>query len=98
MKNQKKNFQLKLDDMKLRKHVYKSQNYHAQKKYKLEIENCQQIIEDNKNLIYNGSFTAKIHYDKMKAGQIKYFWKNLDNWCKLTLCRPKIYFGIQEAN
>jgi len=22
----------------------------------------------------------------------------LDNWSKLTSCRPKIYFGIQEAN
>ena len=55
--------------MKLRKHVYKSRNYHAQKnKYRLEIENCKQIIEDNKNLINNGSFTAK-----MKAGQIKHF-------------------------
>ena len=53
------------------------------KKFKLEIENCKQIIEDNKNLINNGSFTAKIHYDKMKAGQIKHFWKN-DVWAVNT--------------
>ena len=38
------------------------------KKFKLEIENCKQIIEDNKNIINNGSFTVKIHYDKMMAG------------------------------
>ena len=83
--------------MKLRKHVYKSQNYHAQKKYKLEIENCKQIIEDNKNLINNGSFTAKIHYDKMKAGQIKHFWKN-DVWAVNTQTKKDVSKNVLERH
>ena len=84
--------------MKLRKHVYKSRNYHAQKnKYKLEIENCKQIIEDNKNLINNGSFTAKIHYDKMKAGEIKHFWKN-DVWAVNTQTKKDVSKNVLERH
>ena len=84
--------------MKLRKHVYKSQNYHAQKKkFKLEIENCKQIIEDNKNLINNGSFTAKIHYDKMKAGQIKHFWKN-DVWAVNTETKKDVSKNVLRVS
>ena len=84
--------------MKLRKHVYKSRNYHAQKnKYRLEIENCKQIIEDNKNLINNGSFIAKIHYDKMKAGQIKHFWKN-DVWAVNTQTKKDVFKNVLERH
>ena len=83
--------------MKLRKHVYKSKNYHAQKKFKLEIENCKEIIEDNKNIINNGSFTAKIHYDKMKAGQIKHFWKN-DVWAVNTQTKKDAFKNVLERH
>ena len=65
------------------------------KKFKLEIENCKQIIEDNKNLINNGSFTAKIHYDKMKAGQIKHFWKN-DVWAVNTQTKKDVSKNVLE--